>query len=298
MDQPGERFVETWYESLEITSEDPLKDEHKSDAIKKALQTALFAHVRQPQKIRRINPWYYAAAACFLFAMLGVWMLNKPAKELSADTYTMIKTGPGALKKIVLPDSSEVWLNAGSALRYNDRTFAARREIYLDEGEAFFSVVKNPARPFAVYAQGISTRVLGTSFNVKAYRKLSYASVQVKTGRVQVNTGKYKLDTVTGSQSIVYDKRSGKTIKNTADETTPGSWVNGITVLQEATFDELALALKNQYNVTLTTSNAAIKRHHYTINILQQKTADETLKLICAIHQNKYRKDKNEIIIY
>lgn len=85
-----------------------------------------------------------------------------------------------------LEDGSNVWLQAGSHLSYPAAFEGhSQRVVYLS-GEAFFEVAKDAKRPFLVYAQEVVTKVLGTSFRVKAYSQDAEVVVTVKTGRVAV----------------------------------------------------------------------------------------------------------------
>ncbi len=87
---------------------------------------------------------------------------------------------------VKLPDGSLVTLSARSTVRYAPTLGKTpQRAVYL-QGEAFFEVVKDPTRPFFVYANGVVTRVLGTSFRVSAYETTPNVTVQVRTGRVAV----------------------------------------------------------------------------------------------------------------
>ncbi|MBC8083762.1 MAG: FecR domain-containing protein, partial [Hymenobacter sp.] len=93
-------------------------------------------------------------------------------------------TSIGEYREVVLPDRSHVWLRPRSELRCA-ATFGATRTVRL-RGEAFFDVTKDRAHPFVVRTAAVAVRVLGTSFNVKAYPKLPATTVLVRTGRVQV----------------------------------------------------------------------------------------------------------------
>jgi len=89
---------------------------------------------------------------------------------------------------VVLPDSSTVMLHPNSSISYpKDFITNAKREVYLT-GAAFFNVTKNPDRPFFVYANELITKVLGTSFMVKAFENDKQVEVAVKTGKVSVFT--------------------------------------------------------------------------------------------------------------
>ncbi len=85
------------------------------------------------------------------------------------DGFVEVTTAKGATEKIVLADGSTVNLNAGSRLRYPVTFSGPNRDIYLEEGEAFFTVAENPSHPFIVHSRGLATTALGTSFNIRAY---------------------------------------------------------------------------------------------------------------------------------
>ncbi|HEY4064937.1 MAG TPA: FecR family protein [Puia sp.] len=90
-------------------------------------------------------------------------------------------------RTIVLPDGSSAQLGAGSKLYYpaDLSTVSGRREIYL-EGEAFFDIKRDPARPFYVYTGHLITKVLGTSFRIRAWPTDGRTTVTVRTGKVSV----------------------------------------------------------------------------------------------------------------
>jgi ferric-dicitrate binding protein FerR (iron transport regulator) len=95
-------------------------------------------------------------------------------------------TANGSRKQITLPDGSRVWLNAGSNLYYiTNFEKTTTREVKL-EGEAFFDVAKNPARPFIVHAGDINIKALGTTFNVKAYQDEPNVETTLYSGLVNI----------------------------------------------------------------------------------------------------------------
>lgn len=95
-----------------------------------------------------------------------------------------VATGPGELRSIVLPDGSQVALNANSRLQV--RYYPRRRETVLGQGEAFFKVASAAARPFTVASGSHQVRVVGTAFNVRTGPP--EFMVQVQEGRVEVRS--------------------------------------------------------------------------------------------------------------
>ena len=157
------------------------------------------------------------AAAAILIAVafglnryLFVDQRNKDNNKLTES----INSNP-EIKKIVLEDGTTITLQPSAKLTYPGHFAGDKREVYL-EGEAFFDVVKNPAKPFLVHSGNLITQVLGTSFTIKPNRKFNTIMVEVKTGKVAVyennNSGKLNASQpknqgaiITPNQKAVYD---------------------------------------------------------------------------------------------
>lgn len=101
-------------------------------------------------------------------------------------SYNHIKTPRGGQYQIVLPDSTKVWLNAASSLRFPVRFDGNERRVEL-LGEAYFEVSPNKSKPFKVFSEGQEVKVLGTKFNVKAYNDEPYIKTTLLEGSVMVS---------------------------------------------------------------------------------------------------------------
>ncbi|GHB65714.1 FecR family protein [Persicitalea jodogahamensis] len=138
----------------------------------------------------------WLAAACILL-LLGYFLIPPEliqSQEVSYNsnrrhsTVALIEkvNDSGSPVTVALADGSTVVLQPGSRISYAQNfTVPKNREVYLS-GEAFFEVAKNPDKPFLVFANELVTKVLGTSFNVRAYQKDKDVTVEVRTGRVSV----------------------------------------------------------------------------------------------------------------
>lgn len=144
------------------------------------------------------NRWLAAAALIALLVGIGWWgrlrtpdsprvsVLPRPAAAPSVrPALNVVVNQSGHVQTLTLPDGSTVRVHPGGRLRYPKSFGGGRREVYLT-GEAFFSIRHDPAHPFWVHAPGVHTRVLGTSFTVRAYEGATQATVTVRTGRVSV----------------------------------------------------------------------------------------------------------------
>lgn len=113
----------------------------------------------------------------------------------------LVNTEKGMRKHILLPDSSQVWLEGGSSFSYPEAFKGEERTVSL-QGEAFFEVAQDVAHPFVIQTPLLSTRVLSTSFNVKAY-DLKKAEVVVVTGKVMVKEGGIDVQNENAQQIVV-----------------------------------------------------------------------------------------------
>ncbi|PSL44819.1 FecR family protein [Chitinophaga niastensis] len=125
-----------------------------------------------------------AASILTILFVGGHWFLSK--KSNAPKELAQLVTARGTRSQLLLPDGSRVWLNAGSKLDY-PKQFAKNtpREVTL-EGEAFFIVTADASRPFKVHTSAFHIRVLGTSFNVRAYPGEDSAVASLVQGSVEV----------------------------------------------------------------------------------------------------------------
>ncbi len=130
-------------------------------------------------------------SSLLIIAASSFFYLNKTKKEEQpiAAAVSSVATKNGNRSKIILPDGSTVWLNAGSKLEYDKSFGNTIREVNLI-GEAFFDVVKNPQKPFIVKTQAANIKVLGTTFNVRSYPGDNKIETSLIHGSVEVTLNK------------------------------------------------------------------------------------------------------------
>lgn len=148
----------------------------------------------QPTRIRRFpNNWSWLAAASLLL-LLGVWLYRSNRyltqyEQLTDQSSTVLSEQVNQSDQplsVILPDQSTIILQPKSRISFaRDFNQQTKREVFLT-GDAFFQVTRNPAKPFFVYADELITKVLGTSFWIKAAEAGKQVVVQVKTGKVSV----------------------------------------------------------------------------------------------------------------
>ena len=131
--------------------------------------------------------WAFPVCAVIIF-LSGFYLWKQTtstvARLKSEKNYVEVSTRPGSKTKLVLPDSTVVWLNAGSRLTYSENFGTTNRNTTLS-GEAFFDVKKSSV-PFIIRANAIQIKVLGTAFNVKAYPDEKTTETSLMRGRVEI----------------------------------------------------------------------------------------------------------------
>ena len=135
---------------------------------------------RRPQRA-----WLLRIAAVFLLALGLVYLVRffiPPGGWGLAET----RTAAYETQQIQLADGTQVWLNENTTLRYPEDFDGEVREVYL-QGEAFFDVARNEAKPFLIEGGRAVTRVLGTSFNVSALPEDTAVVVTVVSGTVALS---------------------------------------------------------------------------------------------------------------
>ncbi len=146
------------------------------------------------------------------------------------------KTGSVQLNKLVVPagkrlslvlaDGTKLWVNSSSTVIYPERFAGDKREIYID-GEAYLEVARNPDKPFYVKTEQMNVRVLGTSFNVCAYREDGTQQIVLVSGKVEVETASRQTAVLTPDELFEYDKQHLKTSVTKVDAGNYVSWKDG-----------------------------------------------------------------------
>jgi len=298
----------------------------KEMEVKKLLGTIGSQPADQPEKpVLAISPhkkWWYAAAAVLfitLAATISYFVLTRnatvgkfdyayvtPSKQLIENVNTS-----GSPVKLVLPDESIVVLGEGSKIAYaNNFDSSQTRDIYLS-GEAKFTVTKNPAHPFRVFANEIVTKVLGTSFIVRSFNKDSIIQVIVRTGKVSVYSQENTSNAETGSpnqlggiiltfnQELIY-KKSNREFKKTLLQNpvviTRDTVDQKIMLYDDAPLEKVFVQLSKIYGVNIVYDNDLLKKCTVTAD-LRSETFYRKLDLICKAIGADYEIIDGQVII-
>jgi transmembrane sensor len=286
-------LVEAWYKSYE-----QLEQRVSDDELSK-LRDPLFRRIQsatQTKPVARFSVLQIAASiTVFLLAGSGIFYnFYKPA----AANIISISAAVHTQKKVALPDGSVVWLNGGSSIKMPARFAGSTRDVVLTEGEAFFEIKKDRSHPFIVHTSKLTVQVLGTSFNIKAYKAIPLIRVNVATGKVAVKEGAGVLAILTPGQQLQYNLLNRPVLLTETDKNEAQGWKEGATSLNEASFQELALAVKNIYGLSIKTQNNKVTAYHFSMKLLHNLPEQQVLELISQLHHTPFRKEGKDVVFY
>lgn len=162
----------------------------------------------------------------------------------------------GQKSQAQLPDGSKVWLNSESKISYPEK-FSDSVRIVVLEGEAFFDVQHDSARPFIVVADNIQVRVLGTKFNVNAFTNQKEINISLLEGAINVTTDSNTEGVlVKPSNGVSYSKQLD-VLREFSKESNPAmfekaiSWKNGKLIFDGDDLEDFVTEISRWYGVTV-----------------------------------------------
>lgn len=217
------------------------------------------------QKIRRCIA--YAAAVLIPIALIiGLFIrINSQVDLLADDGYDEVYVPNGERMQVLFQDGSKVHLNSGSRIRYPKKFGLSERKVYL-EGEAWFEVAKNKNRPFIVDLSYMDIKVLGTTFDVKAYPEEEAIFVALETGSIELKSRSFKSYQLRPGEKAVYNKASGRCeVLRSHDVKMYSAWRRNVLVFKSAPLSEVMKTLARTYDISFDVKDSAALRYTYTI---------------------------------
>jgi len=270
----------------------------------------------------------FAAVSAVLLVLAAGTAVILSKKEatvvVASEAMSSVATKNGNRTKIVLPDGSQVWLNAGSNLDYNNSNFnKGLREVSLN-GEAYFDVVKNPHQPFIIHTKKMDIKVIGTTFNVRSYSDEKFAEAALIKGSIEVTlkdrdqkiilnpnekisvaneepkaeTKPEKINLVKSNpvripQFVVNEIKPNPT-NNIIGEI---AWTQNKLYFEDETLEDIVLMVERWFGKKVTIANESLKTVHYTGNF-ENETMEEVLSYLKLSKSFNFRLGNDNVVIY
>lgn len=250
----------------------------------------------------------YAAVAAVFALLLGTGLyitqsnkvdhlLNANAKNRISKSY--YETNDSEIKKIKLSDGSVLHLNGGTKLSLVENEFnKSKREVWLENGEAFFEVKKDPTKPFIVHSGKLETIVRGTSFNIKAYAELNENVISVRSGKVEIKKGEETLGLYIKNTQLTYYSEENRSVSEKANWEDAAAWINGVLVFHNADRNELSLRLRQKFGVSINCEEAILHNTKLNTRFNEKASLEDVLNNICTLYNLKYSIADKSVNIY
>ncbi|MEP7377452.1 MAG: FecR domain-containing protein [Chitinophagaceae bacterium] len=251
--------------------------------------------------VRKYRAWYIAAAAVIIVA-LAIWGLlpgklepeSRVAKN-NKETPQPVSDNKGK-KYIRLQDGSTVLLNEGSSLEYPDSFVGGTRDVTLT-GEAYFDIRHDAARPFIVHTGNVSTTVLGTAFNIKAYPEQNEITVTVTRGKVKVSDDKKTIGVITPNESIAVNLENKSYRQERVNAEDAVEWKKQYLVLDNISLEDAAILINNKYHVDISFSKEALRQCQISATFLNNENLEQVLSVVADVVGASYTIQPNDQVI-
>lgn len=263
---PQEKYLLDTFENhlLSKNNQTVFENNQHRETVKKEIKS----HVIKQNK-SKFNYKFLAVAASIvlLFSIaFSYYFLNESSfnenQQMLAQKMLTMKTELGQKLNLTLPDGSKVRMNAGSTITFPEKFTDTIREIIF-AGEAFFEVTKNKQQPFIIKTGSLTTRVLGTSFNINALKDNASVEVTLATGKVKVFT-KNDSRELLPSEQAVFDTKEEKITTQKVNINNFIEWKEGVLRFENTTIGEAKTTLERWYNVKIELKNPELAECIFT----------------------------------
>lgn len=264
-----------------------------------------------------------------LILATGVFYLLKQKKNTQLpdeQSISSVVTKNGNRTKILLPDGSQVWLNAGSKLDYNNSVFNKDlREVTLN-GEAYFDVTKNAEKPFIIHTKKMDVKVIGTAFNIRSYNDEKTAEASLIRGSIEVIlkdrkdqkiilVPNEKISVANDAAEMPVSKPEKTSTNKSSERSTPQfvvnelkpnpvfniipeiAWTQNKLFFEDENLENIAQMMERWFGKKVVITNASLKNQHYYGNF-ENETMEEVLSYLKLSKPFNFKIEHDSVVIY
>jgi transmembrane sensor len=249
------------------------------------------------KRLLKVRVLKYAAITILFIGIANIlWHSHKQAVK-DWQYITMTVSENGLIQVFDLDDGTRVWLNKNTTFKYPKKFHGPERKVFID-GEAFFDVSRNPAKPFKVQTpSSLVIKVLGTSFNIKAFSFDKTVTTTLVEGTVILqNTQNDNLLTMEpGTQTNFNTETKNISIKSVIPDYY-FAWQNGVILMHNTYLNEITDTIESLYNVKFKLDISKIPRKKYNFVIRREQSIDTIMEMLKFVAPINYRIIDNKII--
>lgn len=200
----------------------------------------------------------------------------------------------GGMYQIILPDSTNVWLNSESAITFSSDFNNQERRLISASGEVYFDVKHNAIKPFIVYTEGQSVEVLGTHFNLQSYPGEGVTKTTLLEGSIQIDVGGQLKRIKPEEQATLIDGNLSIKKVQALDVI---AWKEGFFMFDNETLEDIMLKISRWYNVDVKFLNENIKKDTFLGSISRFEKISTVLKTLERTGIATFNLQENTIVI-
>jgi ferric-dicitrate binding protein FerR (iron transport regulator) len=241
------------------------------------------------------------AATIFFMISIGIYVYRvhrEPVHIALIEKYN----GTGTRSMITLPDGTRIWLNAESKVSYPEVFAENKREVSLT-GEAFFNVASNAEKPFYIQLNKATIRVIGTSFNVKAYSNEENIQTSVLSGKVafvsRPTDAKTSGDSVflQKNNKVTYSLATGDMRTETTNALDDREWIHGKLICKSETLESIARQLERNFGKKVIIKDSRVGQYRFT-GTFDESSLDEIMHYLSMTRNFKYTITEETLVIH
>ncbi len=293
----NQALQEIWEQTPSIVSE---KTHAEYSRLQARIESAKTTSVIRPRPLRRLMR--YAALFALLIATgISTYLITLSSrKDTVQPAMTELFVPYEECQEVTLPDGSVVWVNAGSVLIYPETFTGTTRSVYLN-GEADFSVAKNPEKPFIVHTKNLQVEALGTVFCVQSYPGSRYVRTSLEEGSVRVRVmmdkgPEFYSAVLTPNKQLTYARHTHEVTIDEVDASSLVMWREGHLIFQNTPLEEIVLKLEKRYNIRINYNTSLYEGRSYYIKFQPHETAEEAVAILAKLIGATYQ--FNESVVY
>lgn len=270
--------LNNWYDSESNVEEVEVfnsSSDNKANVKNELLKRINAKRKRTPQIYVLFSKYRNVAATLLAFALLvsGIMIYMNSQKTEPEIAWNEIKVLDGQKKILTLSDNSKITINSGSYFKYPQQFSPINSEVYLD-GEAYFEITPNKKRNFIVHTAKFSTSVLGTKFNISAFKEDIEESVSLIEGKVEVmhkSSSKSNSTILKPLEQFFVNNNSNVSSVRKFDVDEEIGWKENNLVYKSKPLKQILRSLSRSYGVKFVLTNDDLANKNITANFKETK---------------------------